>query len=338
MTRIAIEATGCDEGFVTVLEGSKKALEKNKNLELILVAGKDKLDKLPEEYDIPKEISLELTENTYNPENESIQKDTSIQRAVEMHKSGDAEAVIAPGDTKSAFVYSMKLLRKIPGVERSAIAVCFIFDNVLIDAGANVDCRPEFFPQFAVMGYALSKNYLKVEEPLIGLLANGKEKSKGNELIKASRHLVEKLRDKGYKISESYFEPNLIKDRSGGKIFVTDGFNGNSVLKTGEVFSELGPELLKEEIDKEPWYKRALTYSLLRKPYERLKQKIDYRSYAVAPLLGLNGNVMISHGRSDAEAIKNAILATEKYLRCNINEKLEEEIARCGNLNLRRVI
>jgi len=332
MTRIAIEATGCDKGFPAVLEGTRIAMREDPGLEPVLVAGKNKL---PEKYRNLKkietnytnrEICLELTENTFNPEVEEFQKNTSIQRAIEMHSSREVEAVVVPGGTKPAVIYSVRLLRKLPGVERPALAVPFLFDNVLVDAGVNEDCTSKYLLQFAVMGQVFSKHYLKVESPLIGLLSNGTESPKGNDLVKASRPLIERLGEKEYNISSRYFEPYDMKDRAGGKVFVVDGFTGNEVLKTGETFSELGAELLKEEIAKELWLNRVLIKLLLRKPYGRLKEKIDYQNYAAFPLLGINGKVMIAHGRSDERAIGNAIIATGKYLKRDINTFLARAI------------
>lgn len=333
MTRIAIEATGCDEGFATVLEGAKRALERNSDLELTLVAGEDKLPKEYHNLSKMDGINLEKTRSTYDPNNKKVQTENSIYRAINMHKSGDVDAVIAPGSTKATASYAFRLLDKIAKF-RPAIA-CNFSNNVLIDAGANRYCRAQHYVQFAIMGNVLSKCYLGIDKPLVGIMNITEEDSDEEDIFQfqKGKSLLDRLRNEGYNISDSFFEPNIFwnpkKGFRKGLVAVTNGTIANIMLKTAETCFEIGGDLVASEYSKEPFYSKVLGAIPFKRIYNRLKRKIDYRSFAVAPLLGYDSNIMICHGRSDEEAIQNAILITDKYLKCNINERLKEEIERC---------
>jgi len=333
MTRIAIEATGCDEGFNTVLEGAKKALERNKNLELILVAGNDKL---PENYSVSKNIYLEFTDRTFEFKDKSTWRRSSILKAITMHKAKKVEAVIAPGDTTGAVIFSSKILKRIPGVLKPVIPANFPYKNVLIDVGANPECDPEHLFQFAIMGKVYSQTYLGVEAPLVGVVNVGEEDYKGPDFAKETMELIKKLKEHGYNISEKFFEGTSFEDLDGGLVVVTNAYTGNFGLKIAEIALKLPYKVLIKKIREQNFLRRQVSYfglfvarATMNKPIREIIKSFDYKKYATCPLLGVNGNVMICHGRSDAEAIKNAILTTENYLKCNINSKLEEELARC---------
>ncbi len=331
MTRIAIEATGCDKGFSEVLEGAKKALSRDSSLELILVAGKDRL---PRNYSLPKGITLELTNYNYNSEDKNKRKESSIYKAIEIHKNGGVEAVIAPGDTRGAVFYAVELLGLMPNVLSPAIPTHWPRTNVLIDSGANAECKPENLFQFALMGRVYSEAYLKVKDPLIGILTNGKERSKGNRFVMRSRVLIEKLKDKGYNISDEYFEGDFVDDLDAGKVAVVDGHTGNIVLKTAEATIKKSFTYILEEIKKQPRVLQAFAYIGLSKPIQKIKKELRYEEYSTAPLLGVNGNVMMAHGKSNTEAISKAIEITNRYLGCNVNKRLEGEMLKYGKIKI----
>lgn len=333
MVRIAIEATGCDKGFTEILEGAKRAKRKSRSLELVLVAGEDRL---PESFELG-DVELERTKYTYDFNKKEKNRESSIYRTIELHKNERVDCAIAPGDTVGAILYSIRLLRKLLNVSRPAIATHWPFNNVLIDSGANVDCSPEDLLQFAVMGKVYSENYLGVRNPLIGIMSNGEEDYKGTNLTKQSKNLISKLGGNGYNVSEKYFEGDVVGNLNGGWVCVTDGLTGNVALKVAEISLRKAYEIIKENMMNQNSILKAFAYIGTYKALSSIRKKIDYKNYAVAPLLGVNGNVMICHGRSDAETIANAILITEKYLKCRINEKLEEEIAKCGMISKERL-
>ena len=331
MTKIAIEATGCDKGFNEVLEGAKKASEKDSDLELILVAGKDKL---PKEYHgikkITDKIILEQTDYTYNSEDpKNNQLRSSIYRAMELHKNSEVEAVIAPGDTRGSVVAAERILGLMKNVLAPAIPTLWPRNNVLIDSGANPESTPENVLQSAIMGHVYSKYFIKVESPLIGLVTNGRERSKGNRFVKKCRRLIED-RLKKYNLSELYFEGDCVSELDCGQVRLVDGHTGNIKLKTAEGCLTTSFTILFDKIkDQSPPKKLAAKYAL-KGPIMEMKKELNYESYAAGPLLGILGNVMICHAKSEAEAIVTSIEVTKNYLKRGINQRLEEEIMKYG--------
>ncbi|MEK6527581.1 MAG: phosphate acyltransferase PlsX, partial [Nitrospirota bacterium] len=239
-------------------------------------------------------------------------KDSSIKVAIELVKSGEADAMVSAGNSGVVMATALFLLGKLPGVERPAIAAvmptlkgCFI----LIDAGANVDCRATHLLQFAIMGEAYAKSIFNVGSPKIGLLGIGKEDAKGNELTKEAFKLI---KDSGL---------NFIGNIEGKDIFlgdadvvVSDGFVGNIALKISEGLAEAMTKMLKREISEKSTGR--IGYLFLKKALKSFKKKTDYSEYGGAPLLGISKPCIISHGRSTAKAIKNALkLADEFYIK-----------------------
>jgi len=362
--KIAIEATGCDKGFGEVLKGARRAVRENKDLELILVAGEDKVPKeytlpredwlsrtllqyklgkmflekikytLPKINSLPKRISVEIAKYTWDSEQRDQREESSIYKAVEMHKNGLVDAVIAPGDTRGT-AHASERLGLLPGILSAAIPTHWPRNNVLIDSGVNISTTPEQMYQYAIMGKVYSQGYLGIKRPLIGLLTNGTERSKGNRFIRESRRLIEKLADPskaGYNISSEYFEGNFIKDLDGGNVAITDGHTGNIFLKGVEQSLKTVSKCILKEVKKEFFVLKGFAYLGMFLPLKRIMKQLSYENYAAGPLLGINGNIMICHGRSDARTIANAVRITKKYLQCSINSKLVEEISKYGKL------
>jgi len=225
----------------------------------------------------------------------------------------------------SGATMSLATLRigRIKGIKRPAI-VTFMPTikkqySLLLDVGANVDCDAHNLYQFALMGTVYAKVVLNKNEPKIGLLSNGEEKSKGNSLTKEAFSLLENL-------------DNFIGNVEGGDIFkgevdviVTDGFIGNIVLKTSEGAAFAISFLIKDEIIKSGLLQKI--GALLLKPvFKGLKKATDYAEYGGAPLLGVNGCVIISHGKSNSKAIKNAIFQAIKYIENDVTNKIKESL------------
>ena len=349
-TRIAVEATGGDKGYLEVARGVEMELERRSDLEIFLTAGKDELRKqglltergeLVEEA-IPRGMDKEhiiLTEHTFKYHDKNswngwrVSRSTSIAKAVDMHHAREVDAVIALGDTYPTVAYPFDFFDRI-GKVRPAIAVDF-FGNVLIDAGANSksDCKPKNYYHFAIMGYVIAKYKLGIKDPVVGVVANGTEDWKGDSLAQAALSWLKGLKAKGYNIEDGFFEPTSLRNPQergfrSGLVLVTNGFLGNVMLKMGEVSFELSGDLTRAAYQEEPWWSRWLGAIPLSRIKEKVKAKVDYRSFGAAPLFGYQGNIMVGHGRSDADAVFGAIERTCDYLTYNLNDRLKEELER----------
>lgn len=251
-------------------------------------------------------------------------KDSSIRVAVELVKNGEAVAVISAGHTGAAMATSLFVLGPIEGVERPAIAVTMPTLKgrvVLLDAGANVDSKPNHLLQFAIMGSVFAKYVLKNPNPLVGLLSIGEEETKGNELTRETFRLLTET-------SLNFIGNVEGKDVMAGKadVVVCDGFTGNIVLKISEAVADTIGRILKANIGDN--LIRKLGYFLMKPAFWALKRKVDYAEYGGAPLLGINGISIISHGRSSDRAIKNAIRVAAEFARGEVNRHIQEDIAK----------
>ncbi len=246
-------------------------------------------------------------------------KDSSIRKAVELVKNGQADAAVSAGHSGVAMAMALFLLGKVPGVDRPAIATVMPSLTgyfVLIDAGANVDCKPENLVEFAYMGNAYYKAIFNEPSPRVSILSIGEEDSKGNELTKESFKLL-----KGCKGLN--FTGNIEgKDVFGGRadVIVCDGFIGNIVLKTSEGLAETIIKMLKREIANVTTGK--LGYLMIKPAIRNFKKRTDYDEYGGAPLLGINGTCIISHGRSSARALKHAIRVASEMSRQRVHETI----------------
>jgi glycerol-3-phosphate acyltransferase PlsX len=252
-------------------------------------------------------------------------KHSSIRIGLEMVKKGEAEAFVSAGNTGAVMATALVVLGPLPGVERPAIAVVVptvTHQAVLLDVGANVDCKPRHLVQFAIMGNVYARDILGQTRPRVGLLSIGEEESKGNELTREA-----------FKEMEGEHSLNFIGNVEGRDVFsgiadvvVCDGFIGNVALKISEGLVETIFSLLREELKKDL---RARVGSFLLVPtFRRFKRRIDSSEYGGAPLLGVNGVCMISHGRSTGKAIRNAIRAAEGCVNIQVIAHIREGVAR----------
>ena len=246
----------------------------------------------------------------------------SIRVAVELVKRGEADAVVTAGHTGAAFLTAHAVFGVLPTVERPALAVTMPTEAgaaVLLDAGANLECRPEHLVQFGVMGAAYARVSLGIEQPRVGLLSIGEEAGKGNDLIREAHAGLAKA------------PLNFIGNIEGRELFtgradviVCDGFTGNVALKVGEGLAETLGRMLREELD------AALVTQigalLTRRAFHRFKQRVDYASYGAAPLLGVNGLMLIGHGRSSAAAVESAIAMAAKLAEARLAEKMADAL------------
>lgn len=307
--KIALDAMGGDHAPATNVEGAIEALNDDSNLSVVLVGDergieaeleKQKCGNLPIDIKHASQV-VEMDESPLTALRRK--KDSSIRVALDLVKAEKADAMVSAGNSGVVMATALLVLGKLPGVERPAIAAVMpsLKDHfVLMDAGANVDCKPLHLAQFAIMGEAYAKYIFDVDSPRVGLLGIGEEDAKGNELTKESFKLI--------KDSHVNFIGNLDgKDMFNGEadVVVCDGFVGNIALKVSEGLAETIAIMLKKEImDSASGKIGAL---LLKNALNNFKKKTDYSEYGGAPLLGLSKPCIISHGRSSSKAIKNAL-------------------------------
>ncbi len=309
--RIAVDAMGGDHAPKAAVLGAVLAA-KEKQVASILVGKSEVLNQeLSQLEDYPRDLitikeAREVVEMCDQPAVAVRKKrDSSIVVANTLVKDGEAAAVISAGSTGAAMTASLFVLGRIRGIARPAIAIPLPTPNgvtVLLDAGANAENDPRDLLQFGIMGSIYAKAVLGIAAPKIGLLSNGEEETKGNKLVLETHQL--------FKESNLDFIGNAEGiDLPMGRcdVVVCDGFTGNVILKFAEGMASAIFQMMKEEIMGSAVAKMG---ALLIKPsLQRLKNRFDYSEYGGAPLLGVNGVSMISHGRSDAKAFKNAIIA-----------------------------
>ncbi len=254
-------------------------------------------------------------------------RDSSIRVAARLVRDGKADGLISAGNTGAVMTTTKIVLGMLEGVDRPALAAVFPTAPgsaaVLLDVGANVDCKPTHLEQFAVMGEIYYRVIFGVARPRVGLLSIGSEDHKGNELTRESFGLLKQL--------PVHFVGNVEgRDLYNGRVevIVCDGFIGNVALKISEGLVEAISSLLKEAL------KSTLTsqvgFVLSRKAFQHFKKRLDYSEYGGAPLLGVRGVCIICHGGSNPNAIKNAVRVAAEFAEGRVNEKIERELARAA--------
>ena len=235
-------------------------------------------------------------------------KDASINVAMQLVKKGEAAAVVSAGNTGAVMASALLNLGRVPGIERPALGTIAPYTQtgiLVLDVGANADCKPSYLVQFAQMGAVYAQKVLGLAQPRVGLLNIGEEESKGNEL---TQQVFALLRE-----SDLNFIGNVEPDRISlgvADVVVTDGFTGNMAVKATEGAAEFIFRQLRAAILSKPQYRLA---ALVLKPaLMKMRQRMDYGEYGGAPLLGVNGNVLIGHGASDAAAVESAIRAASR--------------------------
>jgi glycerol-3-phosphate acyltransferase PlsX len=321
LIRIALDAMGGDHAPFEIIKGACEALNEAP-VSIILVGNKEKLSKIK---NIGRFEVVNATETIEMDESPVLavkqKKDSSINVAMGLLKENKVDAVISAGNTGAIMASALFKLGRIEGIERPAIATIFPTakgeEILLLDMGANVDCKPKNLRQFAIMGSQYAEHVMHINNPRIGLLNIGEEIEKGNELTSEAYPLL-----KESKI-------NFIGHIEGGGILtgkadvvICDGFIGNVILKFGESISHLVFNLLKDEIKKNPV---SILGALLLKPaFSSMRKKIDYDEFGAAPILGVNGIVFKAHGSAKSKAIKNAIKTCAEAVKENIVESISK--------------
>jgi glycerol-3-phosphate acyltransferase PlsX len=328
--RISVDAMGGDYAPREIVKGALLAAEKLSCIEKLFLVGDEKAiqaELTAHKGEVPACIEIvHASEVVGMGESPATairrKKDSSIARAVELVKSGKADAIFSAGNTGAAVAAATLKLRTLKGVDRPAIATVMPTPDkafVLLDAGANPDSSPEMLQQYAVMGTIYSREILGCKNPGVGLLSIGEEAAKGNEVTKKTFSLLEN--------SNINFIGNVeSRDLFGGKVDVAvcDGFVGNVVLKTSEAVARMIGNWLKRMFKANPL--RILGALLSRGVFNEMKRHADPSTYGGAPLLGANGVVIIAHGSSNALAAFNGIRVATEAVTHDVNHLIEDEL------------
>jgi phosphate acyltransferase len=331
MLTIAVDAMGSDHAPKPEVAGAIRAAAEL-DLRVILVGLEDVIHKeLASHRDaasLPIEVrhaSEVITMEDSAGKAVRAKKDSSIHVAARLVRDGGAQGFVSAGNTGAVMATAKMILGMIRGVQRPALASAFPTLKgtpvVVIDVGANVDSTPAMLAQFAVMGEIYSRSIFHTRRPRVGLLSIGEEEHKGNELTRGATPLLKEL--------PIHFTGNV----EGGDIYsglvdvvVCDGFIGNVALKVSEGLVDMIKHMLQESL--EATITRKLGFVLSRKAYRDFRKRVDYSEYGGAPLLGVKGASIICHGRSNVNAIKNAIRVASEFADGRINEKIQAELDR----------
>jgi phosphate acyltransferase len=320
--RIAVDAMGGDYAPREIVAGTLEAARTIPGITRLYLVGDETAIRreLPSGRSFPEVVEVRHASEVVGMEESPAvairrKKDSSISRAVELVKNGEADAVFSAGSTGAAVAASTLKLRTLEGVDRAAIACVMPTPGtpfVLLDAGATTDCTPKILAQFAVMGSVYSQEIVGAENPRIGLLSVGTEDSKGNETTKETFKLLEKsgLNFVGNVEAHDLFEGKV-------DVVVCDGFVGNVVLKTSESVAHTIGRWLKEEFTRNPL--RMLGALLLKPALDLIRKRSDPAMYGGAPLLGVNGICIIGHGVSNARAVCNGIRVAAEAVAHKLN-------------------
>src|SRR5690349_826319 len=331
MVTIAVDAMGGDYAPKFEVEGAVRAA-RTLGVNVILVGKEDVLKRELAQHEetgrLPIKIqhaSEQVTMDDSAAKAVRTKKDSSIRVASRLVRDGIAQAVVSAGNTGAVMATAKMTMGMLPGVDRPALASAFPTLKgtpvVVVDVGANVDCNPRMLAQFAVMGDIYSRVIFKTSSPKVGILSIGEEEHKGNELTRAATPLIKSLRI------------NFVGNVEGRDIYtgdndviVCDGFIGNVALKVSEGLVDMFYNMLRDSLAATITGK--IGYVFARKAFKEFKKRLDYSEFGGAPLLGIRGVCIITHGRSNANAIKNAIRVAAEFASGKINEQIEDELSR----------
>ena len=328
--RIAVDVMGGDHGCGVVIAGVKRALEENKNISGIYLVGNQAAihAALPPRGFRDHRVRIIHTSEVVEMDDKPAialrkKKDSSIARAAELVCEGKADALVSLGNTGGIFAAGTFKIGRIAGVERGCIATVIPrheSEFVLLDAGANIECKPFHLAQFAVMGNVYSREILKHKNPRVGILSIGTEDTKGNELTLQAFQLCKKLDLNFIGNVEGH---DLFKDHV--DVVVCDGFVGNIVLKSVESLAVAMFSMLKRELMHSP--QRKLGAYLAKGAFQAIRRRMDPEVYGGAPMLGFNSVVLKAHGSARERAVASAIRVTAETIQNQINQVIARDIA-----------
>lgn len=326
---IAVDAMGGDQGPAVVVPGAVEAATQAEVC-VTLVGDEAKiiteLRKLSFDQNLVKVVHASEVAEMHDKPSEVLRrkKDASIQVASRLVRDGKAHGLVSAGNSGATVACGIFILGRIPGVDRPALASVIPTEKepcVVVDVGANVDCRPHNLLQFGLMGSALSKGILGVENPRIGLLSIGEEEGKGNSLVKEAYELFKMAGNIGF-IGNAEGRDLFTGDFD---VVVCDGFVGNVVLKLSEGLGSSFAHLLKREMLDSSLVAKVGSF-LTRGAFKRFSRLLDYAEYGGAPLLGLSHIALVCHGASNAKAITSAVKMAATYIRNATNQHIVASI------------
>ena len=330
MLRIAVDAMGGDRAPDAVVEGALLAAE-DPEVRIVLVGQKQVVERtLASHSRVPPSVEVAPASETVamdeSPSAALKKRDSSMKVAFELMRRGEVQAAVSAGNSGAFMATGMFVLGNLPQVERPAILVVVPTPGrgtVIIDAGANVDCKPRHLVQFGLMGSIYAERVLGIPSPRVGVLSNGEEEGKGNEL---TRNASEQLGS----TSLNYVGYVEGRDIFGGEVdvVVCDGFTGNVTLKTMEGLAGFIVAALKDAFQQNVISRMG--YLLSRRSLHRAYARLDHAEYGGAPLLGLNGVTIIAHGGSGPKAIKNAIRVAQETVSHDVNRHIIEVLGDVG--------
>lgn len=322
--RIAVDAMGSDNCPVPDVTGAVMAASET-SLGIVLVGDADSIQTALDRHrtnGLPIEICHSSQAVTMSDRPAIVSKgkpDSSMHVGMRMVRDGKADAFVSMGNTGAALtIATLFTLRRISGVKRPAVSGIFPIGNkvvILLDIGANTNSRPEWLLQFALMGQIYAREVLGVSKPQVGLISNGEEEGKGDELVRQTDPL---LRDSGLNYVGNIEPEDVFRGRV--DVVITDGFLGNMLVKTFESTSSYVTRLIHEEIRSDPL--SLLAGAILQPAFRRVRRRADTFEVGGAPLLGVNGVVILGHGRSNANAVCNAIKQAARAVEYNVIEAI----------------
>ena len=327
--QIAVDAAGGDFAPRNIVDGALVAA-RHLGFGLTLVGPKAELEAELARHDDTRRVSVRVVDAP-----EAIGMDespsaalrekplASVRGAAEAVAGGDAAAFFSAGNTGATLLAAHGAFGMLPGVDRPALATTIPTlhgSAVLLDAGANVECRPQHLVQFAAMGRVFARLLLDVEEPRVGLLSIGEEASKGNELTRDAHRL---LRNSRFNFIGNVEARDVYTGCA--DVIVCDGFTGNIALKISEGLVEVVEEFLREELNRT--FSSSVGLLLSRRAFRRFRRRLDYSEYGGAPLLGVAGLCIVGHGRSSVKAVRNALAMAYRFAEQNFVDRVRQEIA-----------
>lgn len=328
--KVALDAMGGDHAPQACVGGAVMALREFRQLEKLFLVGDDAQIRAELDKHQCRDPRVEIVHTTQVVEMSETavdavrrKKDSSISRAVDLVKRGEADAVVSAGHTGAAVAATTIKLRTLEGVDRPGIAALLPTETnlcVLIDAGANTDARPEHMLQYAIMGAVFSRYVLGYDNPAIGLMSIGGEDVKGSEFTK---EIFKLLRASGLNFRGNIEGHDLFHNPV--EVVLCDGFTGNVVLKSCEATADAVFRWLKNELTKTPL--RMAGAMMAKGAFQTIKRKTNYEEYGGSPLLGVDGICIIAHGSSSPKAVKNAIRVALESIQTRINPHIVEELA-----------
>ncbi len=326
--KIALDAMGAEKGILTVIEASIAAIEELSDIQIILIGQEEKIKQEIQKMNLhPVPFSIHPAPEVVSMDDPALaalkeKKNSSIAVGIDLVRKGKADAFVSAGNTGAVMATSLVKLGKLKGVIRPCLAATFpTFTGkgvVLVDVGANVDCKPNHLFQFALLGSIYAYKVLKIKTPRVALLNIGSEENKGNEVAVQTFKMLKR--------SSLNFVGNIEgKDITSGEVevVVCDGFIGNIILKFAEGFAATTLAIMDKQVRESIW---GMGHFLAGRWLNKIRSTLDYAEYGGVPLLGVNGICVIAHGASSSKAIKNAIITGYRFSQLGINRIIENAL------------